>query len=210
LFIDVDGEQWLLDTGAPTSFGASRDLKIAGEQFSLDESYLGLTAATLSQFVGAPCVGLLGADVLDCFDSIIDTAAGSLVVSTGELSHDGQPVSLDDFMGIPIVTARIGDRECRMFFDTGAQISYFQDESLTEFPFAGKLTDFYPGFGQFEVDTYDVPISIGGVCFQVRCGTLPGLLGMTLMMADAEGIVGNSILTGRRVGYFPRRRAIFF
>lgn len=208
LFVDVGGEPWLLDTGAPMSFGASRKLTIAGEHFSLDASYLGLTAATLSQFVGVPCVGLLGADVLNRFDSIIDTAAGSLVVSTAELSHDGQSISLDDFMGIPIVTARIGDRDYRMVFDTGAQISYFQDESLTQFPFAGKVTDFYPGLGQFEVDTHDVPISIGGIGFMVRCGALPGLLGMTLMMADAEGIIGNSILMGRRVGYFPRRRAI--
>ena len=39
-------------------------------------------------------------------------------------------------------------------------------------------------------------------------GTLPGLLGMTLMMAGAQGIIGNQILTNRVVGYFPRRRLL--
>ena len=206
VFVELGGELWLLDTGAPTSFGTSRRLSVAGEQFNLGTSYLSLTAATLSQFVGVPCVGLLGADVLGRFDHIFDTAGGQLSISTAELSHSGQTVRFDEFMGIPIVSARVGSSDYRMFFDTGAQISYFQDDSLTEFPAAGRVTDFYPGVGQFQTDTHEVPVSLDGVAFTLRCGTLPGLLGMTLMMADTEGIVGNAILANRTVGYFPRRR----
>ena len=111
-------------------------------------------------------------------------------------------------MGIPVVTARVGDSDHRMFFDTGAQISYFQDDSLTEFPSAGSVTDFYPSVGQFQTDTHEVPVSFGGVAFTLRCGTLPGLLGMTLMIADIHGIVGNAILNNRTIGYFPRRRVM--
>jgi hypothetical protein len=206
LFVELDGELWLLDTGAPTSFGTSPSLTIAGEQFSLGTSYLGLTAETLFQFVGVRCVGLLGADVLGRFDHIFDTAGGQLSVSTDELSHSGQSICLDLFMGIPIVTARIGGSDYRMFFDTGAQISYFQDDSLAEFPSAGIVTDFYPGVGQFQTDTHEVPVSLGGVTFTLRCGRLPGLLGMTLKMASSDGIIGNAILANRTVGYFPRRR----
>jgi len=208
LFVELGGELWLLDTGAPTSFGTSRSLTIAGEQFSLGTSYVGLTTETLSQFVGVPCVGLLGADVLGRFDHLFDSTAGRLTVSTAELSHSGQAVRLDEFMGIPIVTARVGGRHYRMFFDTGAQISYFQGDSLREFPSAGSVTDFYPGVGQFQTDTHDVPVSLDGVSFTLRCGTLPGLLAKTLMMASTEGIVGNAILSRRTVGYFPRRRTM--
>ncbi len=206
LFVELGGELWLLDTGAPTSFGTAENIFIGGEEFRLGSSYLGLTAATLSSFVGVPCVGLLGADVLGRFDMVFDTPSGSLAISTGELVHSGQSVRLDEFMGIPIVIARVGGSDYRMFFDTGAQISYFQDDSLTEFPAAGSVTDFYPGVGQFQTETHEVPVSLGGVAFTLRCGTLPGLLGMTLMMASTEGIVGNAILSNRIVGYFPRRR----
>ena len=199
----------MLDTGAPTSFGVSRNFSFAGERFSIGTSYVGLTAAKLSQFVGVPCVGLLGADVLGRFDHILDTAAGRLVVSTEELTHGGQGVELDDFMGIPIVTVRIGGSDYRMFFDTGAQISYFQDDSLIGFPPAGSVTDFYPGVGQFQTDTHEVPIYLGGIEFNLRCGKLPDLLGMTLMMAGTTGIVSNAILSNRIVGYFPRRRMVF-
>ena len=202
---DLGGQLWLLDTGAPTSFGASRSLAIAGERFELDADYLGLTPEALSGFIGVPVVGLLGADVLGRFDHIFDTAAGKLTLSTAELSHTGQQVRLDEVMGIPIVTAQIGGRAYRMFFDTGAQISYLQSDALKTFPAAGSVTDFYPGVGEFETDTHDVQVSLEGVPFTLRCGTLPGLLGMSLAMAGTEGIVGNAILSERIVGYFPRR-----
>lgn len=208
LFVELDGGRWLLDTGAPTSFGPGGSLTIAGEQFDLGTSYLGLTAATLSHFVGVSCVGLLGADVLGRFDHLFDTRAGRLTMSIDELSHSGQTVPLDAVLGIPIVTARIGDRDYRMFFDTGAQISYFQNQSIEDFPYAGRVTDFYPGIGRFETDTFEVPVSLGGVTFALRCGTLPSVLATTLLMAGTEGIVGNAILSDHTVGYFPRRRAM--
>jgi hypothetical protein len=205
VFVEIAGELWLLDTGAPAGFGASPTVTIAGERFELNADYLGLTAATLSEFVGVPCAGLLGADVLGRFDHIFDSAAGKLTVSTAELSHSGQQVRLDDLLGIPIVTAHIGGRPYRMFFDTGAQISYLQGDALKSFPAAGRVADFYPGFGQFETDTHDVEISLEGVPFTLRCGTLPDLLGMSLLVSGTDGIVGNAILSDRTVGYFPRR-----
>src|SRR4051794_23538285 len=85
VFCEIDSELWLLDTGAPTSFGASRSVAVAGEQFNLATSYLGLTSETLSQFVGVPCVGLVGADVLGRFDHIFDAPGIRLIVSTAEL-----------------------------------------------------------------------------------------------------------------------------
>lgn len=208
LFVELAGQLWLIDTGAPTSFGAPGRISIAGEEFSFDSSCLGLTATTLTGFVGVPCVGLLGADVLGRFDLIFDVAKGSLAITTDELPHSGQTVDLSYFMGIPIVTAQIAGADYRMFFDTGAQISYFQGESLSDFPSAGRVMDFYPGFGQFQTDTHEVAVMLAGVALTLRCGTLPGMLGATLMMADTEGIVGNQILHNRIVGYFPRRRAL--
>jgi hypothetical protein len=205
LFVELEGHLWLFDTGAPTSFGAADSLLMGNEQFSLSSNYFGLTAETLSQYVGVECSGLLGADVLGRFDHILDTTGGRLTISTTELSHDGQRVNLDEFMGIPIVTTRIGGSDYRMFFDTGAQISYFQEESLTDFPQAGSVTDFYPGVGQFQTDTHEVPITLGDISFLLRCGCLPGLLGATLMMADTQGIIGNQVLIDRVVGFFPRR-----
>ena len=208
LFIELSGELWLLDTGAPNSFGTNSNLSLAGEQFRLGSNYLGLTAATLSGFVGVQCVGLLGADVLGRFDIIFDVPNNTVSFSTEELSFPGQPVPLNEFMGIPILTAQIRGRDFRMFFDTGAQISYLQDDSLAEFPTSGQVTDFYPGVGKFQTETHTVDAQVGAFSFGVRCGSLPGLLGMTLMMADTQGILGKQILHERKAGYFPRRKKL--
>ncbi|MBC8236554.1 hypothetical protein H8E77_43970, partial [bacterium] len=96
----------------------------------------------------------------------------------------------------------------RMFFDTGAQISYFQEDTITDFPSAGTVTDFYPGVGQFQTDTHQVQVELGESAFTLRCGTLPSLLGATLMMAGTSGIIGNQIMENRVTGYFPRRNVL--
>jgi len=45
----------------------------------------------------------------------------------------------------------------RWLLGTGARISYVQDDSVHEFPCAGNVTDLYPGAGQLQTDTHDVP-----------------------------------------------------
>jgi len=63
------------------SFGTIRTLKVAGEEFCLGGSYLGLSAEALSQFTGVRCVGLVGADVLGRFDHVFNSSDGNLTVS---------------------------------------------------------------------------------------------------------------------------------
>jgi hypothetical protein len=112
-------------------------------------------------------------------------------------------------MGIPIVTVWIRGTSCRMFFDTGAQISYLQnDEIRASFPAIERVTDFYLGMGQFETDTHRVDIALGSLDLTIRCGRLPGILGAMLMMAGTEGVIGNEILMKRKSGYFPRRNLL--
>ena len=113
-----------------------------------------------------------------------------------------------DFLAIPIIKANIDGTIRPMFFDTGAQISYFQDESLTAFPTAGTITDFYPSLGQFETETCSVDVTLENVRYTLRCGSLPGLLSVTLSMANTEGIIGNEILRNRVAGFFPRRQKL--
>jgi hypothetical protein len=208
LFVELNGNPWLLDTGAPESFGIDRGLEVAGHTFDIASSYMGLDASQLSDFVGTACQGLLGADVINTFDWQFDAPAGRTTVSREELDPQGTLVDLDFFMGIPIVEVQCLGRSFRFFFDTGAQISYLQDDVLSEFPARGNMTDFYPGFGEFEAPTFDTTLELAGVVLQQRCGRLPESLGMSLTMADVEGILGNTVVKERAVGYFPRRNQL--
>jgi len=205
LFLTLEDGLWLVDTGSPASFGGTGGVCMVGSRFQMAHSHAGLDAGVLSGLVGVPCAGLLGADILNRFDILFDVAAGNITLAESEILHEGPAVGLDAFMGIPIVVARIGGGEHRMFLDTGAQVSYFQPASLGNFPPLGTVDDFYPGFGKFATETHEVPVEIGARMFHLRCGRLPGLLGMTLALAGADGIIGNAILLDRVVGYFPRR-----
>jgi hypothetical protein len=208
LFLDLEDGLWVHDTGAPTSFGSRSCLDFLGRKFTIDDSYMGLDSEFLSESLGVECKGLLGADVLSAFDQVIDLPGGRLILSLDELGHSGERLELDEFMGIPIIAVTVSGEPFRIFFDTGAQVSYLQDDLLDTFPHAGRLEDFYPGFGQFETETHMVPFALGQAIHTLRCGQLPGLLGMSLMMADVQGILGNAILEGRTVGYFPRRNML--
>jgi hypothetical protein len=207
LFVEINGDDWLLDTGAPTSFGVTKIL--LGEfDFPVPESYMGLSADQLSGYVDHLTVGILGSDILNTFDLIIDLGSAKISLTREEASLEGEILRMTDFMAIPIIQTRIGDSDRKMFFDTGARISYFQDESLDTYPALGTVTDFYPGFGDFQTDTYRVVAAIGAIRFKLCCGTLPGILGTTLEMAEVDGIIGNEILNDHILGYFPRRQTL--
>ena len=207
-FLEKDGGLWLIDTGAPQSFGGIPTLELGGIAFEIPDNYMGLTSAQLSEFVSADCIGLLGADVWGSFDALLDQSGESIMLSTEELELDGVALGLEDFMGIPVVTANIAGANHRMFFDTGAQISYLQDDSIVNHPKTGSMEDFYPGFGSFSTDIHQVPIKLEVLEQTLSFGKLPELLAGTLSLADTTGIIGNELLMGRTVGYFPRRQKL--
>ena len=206
LYVSIDGHDWLLDTGAPTSFGDIKSLYIGKIEFTVPESYMGLNATQLSEFVCHSTMGIIGADVLNEFCILIDVGGEQISFATNEIKLAGDILEIEEFMGIPIVSPNIGGANRRMIFDTGAQISYLQNISLNTFPSAGIVNDFYPGVGQFQTETYMVDVSIGTKSQQLRCGSLPELLGMTLMMTGTEGIIGNEILRNSVAGYFPKQK----
>ncbi len=203
LYATVDGRDWLLDTGCPTSFGVDASLTVAQREFRVAREYMGLNAETLGGYVGHEAAGLLGGDILNRFHVLFDVPGEEIRFSEAAIALSGACIELDQFMGIPMLAAEICGAPRRMFFDTGAQVSYFQGEGLQTFPPAGTLRDFYPGIGPFDTETFLVDVQIGPVRQTVRCGALPGLLGATLMMAGAEGILGNEFLVTRVVCYCP-------
>ena len=208
LYLSLGDQLWLFDTGAPQSFGEGEKLSILGREFPVASSFMGLDANKVSEHAGVKMQGLLGADIINHFDYQIDVQNESIEISEDEIEMGESPLQIKEFMGIPILTAEIGGAEYSMFFDSGAQYSYFQGDDLSSFPSLGKVSDFYPGVGPFETDTFSVPMTIGSVDISTQCGKLPDLLAMTLSMADTSGIIGNELLLDRVVTYSPKRNLI--
>ena len=204
-YVRLDGSDWLLDTGAPSSFGITQSIVINNKEFGLQRDYLGLDAKQLSRLTKHKIFGLIGVDILNQFYVVIDYENRQIVFSNKDIAMSGSALEMREFMGIPIVNAGIDGGDKNLFFDTGAQISYWHDQGLKDYQSIDVMEDFYPGFGEFKTDVYLVNMTLGNEEFSIRCGALPDMLQMSLSMGGTEGILGNELLKDRVVGYFPKK-----
>ncbi len=207
-YIRLDGSDWLLDTGAPSSFGITQSIVINDKEFGLQRDYLGLDAKQISMLTKHKVFGLIGVDILNQFYVVIDYENRQIAFSDKDITMSGSALDMRDFMGIPIVNAGIDGADKNLFFDTGAQISYWHDQSLKDCQSIDMMEDFYPGFGKFKTDVYLVNMILGDEEFPMRCGVLPSVLQMSLSMGNTEGILGNELLKDTAVGYFPKKNQL--
>jgi hypothetical protein len=198
----------LIDTGAPSSVAETASLSFAGKTHDAAQDYMGVTPDSLSSNVGAPIHALIGADILNQYDMTADGREQSIRLTDEEEPLIGEALPLDAFMGIPILSASVQGQPVRMFFDTGAKLSYLDPGMAARFPKDGTEQDFYPGLGKFQTDTFTVPVSLGSEEIVFRVGVLPQLLQMTLMMADTAGIIGTAILDRHMICFAPRRNVL--
>jgi hypothetical protein len=208
LFLMLDGERWLLDTGSPVSFGNREKIAISGVDFQIPHGYMGMNIESVSNLINVSCRGLLGVDILNNFDVIFDLPCSRMTLSGGKLDLEGARIPLEFSMGVPVIDVKIHNTSWRMVFDSGAQVSYYEDERIRTFPPAGQFVDFFPGIGGFTVDAYHVRMQIGTTEYQLSCGSLPGLLGMALGLLNVDGVLGNEICSTNRIGYFPKREQL--
>ncbi len=108
-------------------------------------------------------------------------------------------------MGVPIIRAQISEKPVRMFFDTGAQLSYLSAEMTTDLEPSGTATDFYPGIGEFQTDVYEISMGLAFETLHLKVGVLHQPLQHLLEMASAGGILGTAILQTHELTYTPRR-----
>lgn len=212
LYAELGDEEWLIDTGAPSSFGEPSAVSIGREEFLVENNFMGMDAAKLREFVGHPTAGIIGVDILNQFDVVFDSEGGrgrKVSFHSSEMQINGDVVAIaDSVLGVPIVEAVISGQPKRLVFDTGAQLSYYEGHDLSDFPEAGSVQDFHAAIGTFETATYRVEMTVGSRQQEFRCGSLPEDLSPLMKMMKTEGIIGNELMAFRKIGYFPRRKQL--
>jgi hypothetical protein len=199
---------WIVDTGSPQSFGDHRTVNLVRKTFEVSPDLMGLNAKTLSELSGICVQGLIGTDILNEFDILFDVQAGEVTFSDLPLNTEGKSFPIEFVMGVPTASIQIQSREVAMVFDTGAAFSYWQAPELDSFSEKEIRKDYFPGIGEFEVKTFHVPITLGDLEFQLECGRLPEMLGLTLSLIGVDGILGNEFFRELKLGYLPRRKQI--
>lgn len=209
IVVDKD-KRYLLDTGAPASISSFSPLELAGLSIPTVDQYLGITLESLSKNVGSPLDGMIGVDVLNQFDVLVDPAVSKITFTTDTLNLDAEPVSIENFLGIPIIVASIDEKPVKLFLDTGAKISYLSSGITDSMQPSGSVEDFYPDYGIFSTSTYQLPLRVGKELFDLCFGNLPELLEMTLLSANVQGILGTEVLATHKMLYSPRKLQISF
>lgn len=210
LLLSTNLGSWIIGTGSPRSFSEIPTLELDGVLLNLAPTFAGLNAANLTALVGVPVTGLLGIDVLKRFDVIFDLPSSQIIFSSEPVALDGTIVPHQDFQGLPMIEAVIGGHSSRAFLETGAKLSYWSDPSLPTYPAAGLCEDFYLGIGRFQVNTFRVPVLIGGMNSDLILGAPTAQVLSLLRMARATGIIGNEIFLKSKIGFQPRQNRIQF
>ena len=201
-----DGKICLIDTGSPCSVGNAESVLFAGGRYPLKPDFLGKAADELPGPISVRIDVLIGVDILNRYDMLIDPVRMELAFSDEELDVEGEQLPIEQVMGVPIVTADVGGKLLKMFFDTGAKISYVDEKTADAYPRVGTAQDYYMTVGPFQTAIHCIPMMLGSLTIDLECGTLPQSLQLSLAAAGATGIVGNAILERFMVAYLPRRK----
>ena len=208
LVLDADQGLWILDTGAPTSFGSPDTLEINEKTYEIESNYMGFDNTKLSEALGESVEGLIGGDILNRYDSYWDLSTNRISFSFESMEGEGIPIPLEFFMGVPTLKVVLRGVSYNWFFDTGAVVSYVI-EQLDEWDTpVGQYDDFYPGYGNFSTEIFEDEITLETLNLKVKCGVLPNLLGMSLGVGGCTGILSLGAINKRSFLYAPRRKKL--
>lgn len=183
----------LVDTGAPLSFGKGL-VGIPGVPADPPESITeGLTIDWLVKHVRHEFHGLIGAEVLRERTLLIDPVKRTIELSCN-LIPENAGVPIRDLMNVPIFDGSIAGQPVEVIFDTGAPLGFVPSKLVTGLRPVDRVTEFYPLFGPFETDVFELPLRIGDECAVLRFGILPDQVEQMHTQASLPVLIGLGLL----------------
>jgi hypothetical protein len=195
VIIHINNFNYIVDTGSPLSFGRGTTILINEKNFPINNTGPGgLTSESISKLSKLDVDGLIGMDILTHFD--VRFYQNEIIFSDIPIVYADTAIKLpiiDTCMGVPIITLNINNKDRRIFFDTGAKLSYLSKDLLIGTP-VDQIEDFYPSIGTFKTDVYEIDIFINDKKETFRFGLLPSEIQILLQMGQTEGIIGTELL----------------
>ncbi|MCS7053973.1 MAG: hypothetical protein NZM09_09620 [Ignavibacterium sp.] len=180
----------LIDTGAPSSIHDSGTINFCSKDYKCLTNFLGIEISKISSLLGKEITALLGVDILSQYKVIFDYRNNSVEFLNKKSEFDGTEIEISTFMGIPIIPLSIENKNLRFFLDTGAKLSYVSKSLTSNLNSIGIFEDFYPLFGKFQTEVFNIPTYFEGEELNVNYGNLPPFLESTLLLSNAIGIIG--------------------
>jgi hypothetical protein len=210
-YLTIDGRRWVLDTGAPMSFGeTSRHPLEASLPFVRKHGEI--DAEVVSRHLGVPVAGVIGGDFLNRHDHRLDFSSGLYEAGDGWVSS-GHEHALDfpvQLQGLPTLKARIGEDEGDFLFDTGAQLSYHVGRPPAGHVAGEEIWDFWLGLAdtRFRTPTYEAEVCFADYATTLRFGEPPDGLRQLLLGFGLRGVIGIDLIARHVSWYAPRRLSL--
>ena len=220
LYVEVNGQRWLFDTGTAISYGSTPSLTLADRSFALKPIMTGkpgkpiIGVPKLAQFLGVPCAGVLGLDIIREFDWTLNAAKRTCTATTEAVPIRDRSVPLLAEGGALGAQVSVRDRPYRLRLDTGFQLTFLEHPAIENFPSAGKGRDFHVYFlgGWFQTDSFHVPMKLGAefAADNLRTGRLPASLRKEILPEAFDGILGAEFFSRHYLAFAPRRQLFAF
>ena len=162
--IEIEGNNYLLDTGSPFSFSLKPGLNnvvINGVRYSLPYNLMGLDINATRELVGMDVDGFIGMNII--------RQTSLTIYKDGRIDFKALPEQghklemLADFMGLIKLKVSSNDFVSAYLVDTGARYAY-GIEGL----FRGKqpfdhISDYNPRLGHFDSNIYHINVDFGPI-----------------------------------------------
>ncbi len=195
LVINLNGYNVLIDSGSPDSFGDIHEITLLNRKYYIKKNL----RSTLGISELVPYIGnidaLLGGDILNQLHYEINLSKGIFAVSDEPIiPDDAFELPVTYFSNIPVIQFNVGGNNVRAFFDTGAPVSYVSPDIASGYEPVDRAEDFYPLYGIFTTDIYEIPVEINGTKDIYRFGILPNRVRSALKVFGVNNILGHDYL----------------
>jgi hypothetical protein len=200
----------LLDTGSPSSIGATEELAFEGKRFPLQGDYFGVGPDALVELAGFPFDVVMGMDIMELFDIHIEPAENRIDFGRNLCLPGSIEIPLDLSIRLPIMELKVSGDVVPLLFDTGAKISYIAPHVVSDLEPLTEKEDFFPSFGKFRTPIYELPASVGNHELNLQFGVLPVELQRSIIMSQIKGVIGSQMFSFFSCMFSIRRHVIYF
>lgn len=140
--LSIEGRNWLLDIGSPSSFAFDRSIKeinIDGKDYELNGNP-GYTQSVVEKVIRCQIFGMIGNDILKKTSFTI-FANGKFEFKVSKSNEAPIIISTDDY--VVLYNIQVGGKMMNALFDTGAYINYLMHGS-------SKYNDLYRTFTDYD------------------------------------------------------------
>jgi hypothetical protein len=195
VIININNLNYIVDTGSPLSFGRGTSIIINEKTFPINSIGLGgLTADSISKLSQIEVDGLIGMDIIKNFD--VRFNQNEIIFSNTPIVYTDTAIKfpiIDTCMEVPIIMLNINNENRRIFFDTGAKLSYLSEDLLIGTPI-DEMEDFHPSIGTFKTNIYQIDVIINNKIQKFIFGLLPSSIQILLEMGQTKGVIGTQLL----------------